>query len=326
MSLSPSALSEARKGADTRTQRLIMGLHGLSVLAVLLPLLMALWSFLLWKTVSPLADTLWQEIVKDQPQLGDLGGLTLLLWLVGALFALLVGTEVWFYQIIRAAVAALRDQLLTPSPAHAQAFVRAAKSLRPWITLTQWFPVVIAAFQVLMGIVGVMSASSFGQTSTDNFDLWVLLPQMIPTFAVSIIQPVLIWLILASLKRWLDAVVSTVGGKSQPILPAAQSMSGWLVLVLALTCLQLASTVFGSIFSLAGPLLLRSFAPELEIPAQYAALFSQIMVSMGFILIVKAISTGINAVCIASLRGLSEDVARLLDPAPALASSQTAEW
>lgn len=172
-------------------------------------------------------------------------------WAQPALLGLtLLGTAlaVWAVLVARQAVGAVRDQTLSPSAAHLAAQERSARTVRPWITLGQIAPILQALVPLLVvpltfGLIRpldpqTLGAMAFGPVEVGAIVLGVVV-QSLPTI-------ILTWLILAAIRRWLDAVVARAH-RPVPVRPAARGVEPWLLFTLILLILGLAGLLLGGL-------------------------------------------------------------------------------
>lgn len=155
---------------------------------------------------------------------------------------------VWAILVARQTVGAVRNQTLHPGPDHTGALERSVRTVRPWILLGQIAPILqllIPLLAVLMslGLIRQIDPQTFqgigfGPAEIGAIVLGVVV-QSLPTIIIT-------WLILAAIRRWLDAVVARAHAPV-PVRPAARGVDAWLLFTLALLILGLAALLLGGL-------------------------------------------------------------------------------
>ncbi|MDV6373772.1 hypothetical protein [Deinococcus arenicola] len=247
--ISPAELNAARQGVALRGGR-IMG--ALGVLAALSALAGVAGAWALWRAFQLLPGWLaalgeWSE--GDLPAVDFTGAVPA--WTLPALLTLtLLGTAlyVWAILVARQTVGAVRDQTLTPNATHAEAQERSVNTVRPWIVLGQIAPIVQALLPLLVvplafGIVQQLDPQDlqglgFGSLEVAGI-LLGLVVQSLPTIIIT-------WLILAAIRRWLDAVVARAHAPIS-VRPVARRVDPWLLFTLILLALGLSGLILGGL-------------------------------------------------------------------------------
>lgn len=316
-------LREARAGLERRASHLMTALGLLAVLSGL-GLLVAAW----------LANVGWQAfqrllaLPEMQTELNLPAGQTLtdLIpgWMLPVVVALsLAGTalQIWATLRARAAIGAVRDQTLNPSADHAEALITAARTVRPWITLGQWTPLIWTGFALLwlpltLALLGRLDPATSGNTESEPF---LTAFALLSTVIQSLPGIILTWLILAAIRRWLDAVVARAQGGTAPVTPVSRPVEGWLLFVLIVLILGTVSLLLGAVPLLALPALFSTLIaddPSLSglsglglTPDNLKALF----VWMAVLLVFSGLMYGLLTAMMAWSRGLAANVATVLD-------------
>lgn len=247
--VSPAELTAARQGVALRGGRIT---GALGVLAALWALGGLLGAWALWWAFQMLPALLaalgeWSE--GDLPAVNFSSAVPA--WTLPTLLALtLLGTAlyVWAILVARQTVGAVRDQTLNPSADHASALERSVRTVRPWIVLGQIAPVVQALVSLLFvplasGLIQQVAPQDlqgvgFGPLEVAGIVLGVAV-QSLPTIIIT-------WLILAAIRRWLDAVVARAHAPV-PVRPATRRVDPWLLFTLIFLGLGLAGLLLGGL-------------------------------------------------------------------------------
>ena len=166
--VTPHEAQQARAGVEVNGNRIQSGLLvllGLNIVGALLGVLGALWVSrslpeLLQSWGAPLTPAEQQELrdtMKDIP--GWFWAVTAGLTLLGT--ALNVCLNVWCLNVVRKAVAAVQRWTLEPGSENAGGLLRQARTVRPWITLGQWFPVITGVLTALF-YAALLAATGLG--------------------------------------------------------------------------------------------------------------------------------------------------------------------
>ncbi|GGO19818.1 hypothetical protein GCM10008949_04500 [Deinococcus humi] len=240
-------LTAARAGVTLRGGRIVGALGVLAALTALGGLLGAWVLWLSFRTLPRWLASLDQWSNGDLAQL-DFAGLVPNWTLPALLILTLLGTAlcVWAILVDRKTVGAVRDQTLSPSAAHLDALERSALTVRPWITLGQIAPIVqmllpLLALPLMLGLMRRGDPQTFpglGPLETATLVLGILV-QGLPTLVIT-------WLILGSVRRWLDAVVQRAR-RPLAVRPAARALDPWLLFTVVLLVLGLAGLLLGGL-------------------------------------------------------------------------------
>lgn len=243
--VTPHEAQQAHVGVEQNGNRIQRGLLVLMALNVLsaaltiagmtwlersLPDLLQTWGI----PMTPAEEQELREVINDIPRW---------LWLVTAFLSLLAtAINVWCLNVIRKAVAGIQRWTLEPTCNHADDLVQQARTVRPWITLGQWFPIIMGVlialfYGVLFTVTGVGMGTDTAETVIPVvFGILGSILGMLPS-------ALLTWLGLAAAKRWLDAVVTRTATPTFPVRPFARSLDGWLIFALVLIILGLLNIV-----------------------------------------------------------------------------------
>lgn len=239
--VTPHEAQQARAGVQQSGNRIQGGVTALLVLNVVSGVLSLLGMWWLERALpdlllnwglplTPAEQQEFREAMRDIPSW---------LWLVSGLLTLLATViNVWCLSVVRRAVAGIQRWTLEPGPDNAAALVRHARTVRPWITLGQWFPVITGVlitlfYIVLFTVAGLGTGTDIAETTLPVvFSVLGSLLGMLPGAVIA-------WLGLGAVKRWLDAVVTRTDNVTFPVRPFARSLDGWLVFALVLLVLGL---------------------------------------------------------------------------------------
>ncbi|OLV17308.1 hypothetical protein [Deinococcus marmoris] len=247
--ITAAELAAARAGVTVRGGR-IMGTLG--VLAALSALggLLGFWA--LWWSFGELPRWLASLNELSDGDLPQLNAAELVpAWALPSLLGLgLLATAlyVWAILVARQTVGAVWDQTLNPGPDHTGALERSVRTVRPWIVLGQIAPILqllipLLAVPLTFGLIRQLDPQTFqgvgfGPAEIGAIVLGVVV-QSLPTVIIT-------WLILAAIRRWLDAVVARAH-TPVPVRPAARGVDPWLLFTLVLLVLGLAGLLLGGL-------------------------------------------------------------------------------
>ncbi|WP_029476785.1 hypothetical protein [Deinococcus frigens] len=316
--ITDAELATARRGVALRGGRIMGGLGGLAALSALSGLA-GVWA--LWHSFNALPGWLatLSELSGGALPNVDVAGVVPV-WTLPVLLTLtLLGTAlyVWAMLVARQTVGAARDQTLNPSPDHAAALERSARTVRPWIVLGQIAAVLqvlvpLLVLPVTLGLVRQLDPQTFagmgfGAAETGVMLLGVVV-QSLPTIIIT-------WLILAAIRRWLDAVVTRARGPV-PVRPAACAVDPWLLFTLVLLILGLAALLLGGLSLLAASAFVGGTpldAPDLAaLGVTPAGLRATLRLGAAAMLL-GAIASLLLTLLMAWSRGFATDVATVLD-------------
>lgn len=226
-----------------------------------------------------------------------------------------VALQVWAIMLARAVITAVQGAALHPGPQSAAALSRRARTVRPWITLGQLWPVVSAALSMLLTLGSELLASSFGASQgTDLGPLEAVLAAL--GAAVSSLPTIIInWLILRAIRRLLDGVVTRTQGQPVATRPLARPVDTWLLFTLVLLVLGTLGTLLGALTFLFFPTLLSAVTQDTTTGMERATL--QLMrgaFTLGAVaMLVGALTYAALATLIAWSRGFALNVTTVLD-------------
>ncbi|THF69792.1 hypothetical protein E7T06_10460 [Deinococcus sp. Arct2-2] len=316
-------LQDARTGLERRASRLMTALGLLAVLSGLGVLALVLLVNLGWQAFQrfvALPDLQAQFNLPAGQTVADL----IPGWALPTLLALSVmGTaiQMWASLRARAAIGAVRDQTLNPSADHAEALIGAARTVRPWITLGQWTPIIWTVFSlawlpITFAVIGRIDPEVQGAVGIDAFSIAFALVSIVIQSLPGII---LTWLILAAVRRWLDAVLARAQGGTAPVTPVSRPVEGWLLFVLIVLIVSTVSLVISAVPMLVLPALFSTLAasePEFSdlasvglTPANLQMFFSV----LAGLLVFSGLVYGLLTAMMAWSRGLAANVATILD-------------
>ncbi|MFB9992990.1 hypothetical protein ACFFLM_13525 [Deinococcus oregonensis] len=320
---SPAQLQDARAGLERRAARLMTALGILAALAGVGVLVMGWLANVGWQAFQrflALPDLQAELNLPAGQSLSDL----IPGWVLPVIVALVVvGTaiQIWATLRARAAVGAVRDQTLNPGADHAEALIAAARTVRPWITLGQWTPVVWTGFILLwlpftFALVGRLDPADSGTSGSEPFLTFFAL---LSTAIQSLPNIMLTWLILAAVRRWLDAVVARAQGGTSPVTPTSRSVEGWLLFVLIFLSVGTVSLIIGAVPLLLLPALFSTLAAtdpslsDLSSLGLTSANLRTLFAWWAVLLVFSGVVYGLLTAMMAWSRGLAANVATLLD-------------
>lgn len=247
--ITAAELATARQGVARRGGRIVGALGFFAALSALSGLV-AVWA--LWWGFGALPGRLAALNGLGNGELSDADFAGVVpVWVLPALLGLSLLTTalyVWAIVVARRAVGAVRDQTLNPGPAHAGALERSARAVRPWILLGQIAPILQALIPLLVlpltfGLVRRLDPQTFGGL---GFGLAETGAIVLGVVVQSLPGVIITWLILAAIRRWLDAVVARAHAPV-PVRPAARGVEPWLLFTLILLILGLAALLLGGL-------------------------------------------------------------------------------
>ncbi len=153
---------------------------------------------------------------------------------------------VWAILVARQTVGAVRDQTLNPGPDHARALERSVRTVRPWIMLGQIAPLLqllipLLALPLTFGLIRQLDPQTFQGVGFGPAEIGAIVLGMV---VQSLPTVIITWLILAAIRRWLDAVAARANAPV-PVRPAARGVDPWLLFTLVLLILGLAGLLLG---------------------------------------------------------------------------------
>lgn len=321
----PTLLQEARTGLERRASRLMTALGVLAVLSGLGLLVLAWLMKAGWQALEQLLALPDMQAALNLPAGQSLAGL-IPGWVLPTVVVLsLAGTvlQVWATLRARTAIGAVRDQTLNPCAEHAETLIVAARTVRPWITLGQWTPLLWTGFVLVwlpftLALLGRLDSVG-SDLETAGSQLFLTAFALLSTVIQSLPGIILNWLILAAIRRWLDAVVARAQGATAPVTPASRPVEGWLLFVLILLIVGTVSLLFGAVPLLMLPALLSTLVakdPSLSglsdiglTPNNLRAFF----VGLAVLLVFSSMVYGLLTAMVAWSRGLAANVATVLD-------------
>ncbi len=113
-------------------------------------------------------------------------------------------------------------------------------TLLKWLTVGQWL-LVISGLLNLVVLLGSSMLSGILRLVDDNagrLGTALSLVMGIPSFVIDVVLLAMCWLFLAVIKKFLGVVMRRVSGEGVPVLPSAQTLSGWLMFALVLLVLS----------------------------------------------------------------------------------------
>ncbi|WP_135228910.1 hypothetical protein [Deinococcus fonticola] len=316
--VTPYEAQQARAGVAVNGQRLQSGLTSLillNILGAVLGLLAGVW---LERALPELPQRWGLPLTPSEQQefrdvLQQIPGW---FWLVTACLTLLGSAiNVWCLNVIRKAVAAVQRWTLEPTHDQADDLTRQAGTLRGWLTLGQWFPVITGVltllfYGVLFSVAGLGTGADTAETVLPIvFSVIASLIGMLPGALIA-------WLGLAAVKRWLDAVVTRTHTTTFPVRPFARSLDGWLIFALVLIILGLLNALAGTALLAFFPSFLgwvlendATTPPDVET----LRLIGNFMQKLAVFSLTGVLLYGLLALLVYWARNFANSVARLLD-------------
>ncbi|ADV66682.1 hypothetical protein [Deinococcus maricopensis] len=233
----------------------------------------------------------------DASERAVLGALTVPFLLLAVAYAALFILSLLVIGWAKGWHARIRDAALgAPADPHLQVL---RGTLGRWITFYQWLSVVTLAL-VLLAVLGggtLISAIAGASDLTNGVSsglvtFFVLIAILL--FAVPSV--ILNWLILASIRRYLNAATDRALGAPVAVMPAATTVGNWFVFLLVLVGLGLVSQLFGSLAGIAGSFLPSTSDSE-SVPLLVtlpSAVFSVLMYVLQFLLVLWSRTLALN--------------------------------
>ena len=259
--ISPLDLAASTRGVTTQSQRIVAALYffaGLSALLTLVGAGLSVWGLGalpdFFKRLSKLDSSGSAPFDLGAALPAWLGPSMVILTLLGGFLG------VWAILVAARSIRAVAQQTLEPSQGHAEALQSAARTVRPWLVLGQFAPLLSLVVGLLysFGLVAWMSRLDPSNSAELSFGL----PEMLGMSLMSVLQsaPSLIinFLILAAIGRWLAAVVTRSADPTFPVRPFARQVDPWLILTMILLILGAVSLLFSAIMLLFAPAMLGS--------------------------------------------------------------------
>lgn len=300
-----TVLDQARQGVDRRGRRIAGGLLGL-----------ALWSALGTLGVLGLGLSLGRTLIALAAE--GMPGLEVPVWawaLIAALTLLGLLIALWAILRARALILAVRAQTLAPGPESAGRLAREARAVRPWITLGQWTPVV--GLLLSLGAVAVTMHFTLESLNAEGVGVeslslgWGELTLMLLSTALQSLPGLVInGLILAAVRRWLDAVTAQAAGRPAPVLAAARAVDNWFLFTLILLGLDLLGLGLGLLSTAFLPALLGAL--DVSLSAQEAGWLRTAQGGLVALLLSSLGTFTLLTLLIAWSRGFAADVAQVL--------------
>lgn len=237
--------------------------------------------------------------------------------LLGLFSLLLAAINIWCLLIARRVIGAVQRWTLQPSAESGAAVVRSARTVRPWLTLGQWTPVILGlAYALFYGAVFAMmglGGEGRGSAGESALPLGFMLVSMVAYMTPG---AVLTWLILGAIKRWLDAVTIRTTDPSFPVRPFARSVDGWLLFTLVMLVLgalnAVASTVMLAFFPRFMRFMLES-DPTTKADAKIFESLAGLMQGLAGVTLIGAAVYVLLALLMGWSRAFANEVARVLD-------------
>lgn len=235
------------------------------------------------------------------------------LWpLMAVLYAVIPAVNIWALLVAQRAVRAVQGWTLEPSPERATEAVRSLRTLRPWVTLGQWAPIIFGVVMVLFSLVVVVAVGAGSE------DLPVQLLSQVFSLIPLAVMGVLMWLLLAALKRWMDAVTTRTAQPDFPVRPFARSLDGWLIFLLVMLGLGVLQSLVGVVMLAAFPSVMTFILNSdstLQSEAEFMRVFAGWMQGFAWVALLGTLSYVLLGLLVYWFRQFTGDVARVLDAA-----------
>lgn len=315
-------LQDARSGLERRASRLMTALGIFAALSALGVLGLVLLADLGWQALQQLLSLPDLQAELDLPTGQTIADLIPGWALPTVLALLLIGAaiQMWATLRARAAIGAVRDQTLNPSADHAQALIAVVRTVRPWITWGQWAPILWTVLTVALSIATVTFVQRMNpeMPSDPQFDYFSTAFALFSIVIQSLPGIVLTWLILAAIRRWLDAVLARAQGGMAPVTPASRSVESWLLFVLVVCLVGTVSLVISTLPLLMVPAIFASMAAdadfsELSSVGLTPARVQLLLAGMAGLFVFSGVLYGLLTAVMAWSRGLAANVATILD-------------
>ncbi|MFC3860362.1 hypothetical protein ACFOPQ_06235 [Deinococcus antarcticus] len=317
--VTPHEAQQARAGVEVNGNRIQAGVTALLVLSVVSSVLSLLGMWWLERSLPDLLLSWGLPLTPAEQQefretLREIPGW---FWLVTGLLTLLATViNVWCLNVVRRAVAGVQRWTLEPSPDNAAELVRQARTVRPWITLGQWFPVITGVLMTLLYIVLFTVAGLGTGTDTAETTLPVVF-SVLGSLLGMLPGAVIAWLGLGAVKRWLDAVVTRTGNVTFPVRPFARNLDGWLVFALVLLVLGLLYLLAVSALLVFFPAffnwMLENDSTTTPPDAETMRLIGSFVRNVAWLALAGVLLYGLVAFLVYWSRNFANSVARLLD-------------
>lgn len=319
----PAERQAAREGTQSRGGRIVGTLGFLAALTALST------AIGVWFSIK--GTELLQGFLKDVGQLPSTDAafrdLVLPNWFAPSLAVLnLLGGVLLAYALWISGrfIAAVRDYTLQPDSRSAEELETTAHTIRPWLTLGQWAPLlnIVLSLGLLAALFQMFGTESTGFSMNSPEALSIVLTtvaQSLPSFIIN-------WLILGAVKRWLDGVVTRTTQPNFALRPLARAVDPWFILTMILLILGAVGLLLGGLPMLALPSMLSDetltdpglvqsgITPEWLRMALYGMALFTIIIGLFYVLLTCLIAWS---------RGFAMNVATVLDPAPAAPQAAT---
>lgn len=312
--VTPSEAQTARNSVAQNGQRLQTALNVLmayNLLSVLLAIGLPLW---FQQALRDLLNSMGEVITpSDRQELQRLtpGWLWLLL---GLLYALIPVVNLWCLAVVKKAQQAVQTWVLEPTTDGGEEVSRRLLTVRPWITLGQWLPI-IGGVLIMLFDVGLFVAVGSGDSGMGEAAfgfLFSMLFYLLPLAAMA----VLTWLFLGAVKRWLHAVITRTTQPNFPVRPFARSLDGWLIFLLVVIILGVLNAAASTLMLLFFPALMSTIMatdPTLQADAEVFQLISKWMQGFALLSLLGVVVYVLLAFATHWTRLFTGDVARVLD-------------
>lgn len=240
-------------------------------------------------------------------------------WALPAIAALtLIGTliNVWATLQARRAIGAVRDYTLSSGPQSAEELASSARTVRPWIILGQYAPILMLVFS--LAITAAMLVWTF-RAAPQSEDLGFGPLEGVFILISSVVQYlpsiIITWLILAAIRRWLDGVVARSAGEHRLIRPLARTVDPWLLFTVVLLILGMAGILFSALMFLFFPALITA-AMQGETQAtdtQLLNMMRDLFMGLSVLMLLSGAVYLLLTLLMAWSRGFAMNVATVLD-------------
>lgn len=235
------------------------------------------------------------------------------LWpLMAVLSALMPAVNIWALLVAQRAVRAVQEWTLEPTPQREAAAVQSLRTLLPWVTLGQWAPLIFGVVMVLFSLLVIVAV---GIGSEDlPFQLLSQVFSLIPLAVMG----VLMWLLLAAVKRWMDAVTTRAVQTNFPVRPFARSLDSWLIFLLVIVVLGLLNSLVGVVMLAAFPTFMTFILnsdPTSQGEAEFMKVFAGWMQGFAWVALLGTFSYVLMGLLVYWFRQFTGNVARVLDAA-----------
>lgn len=325
--VTPAELQAAQIGTAQRGGRIVSGLLLLAALMALGTLL-GVWlnlkgvgwaqEMLTRVAALPDADPTWRDLTLPSWLAPSLAALT---FLGGALAA-------WACLVASRFIASVHDYTLAPDSGSAELMAQNAHTIRSWLTLGQFAPLLNIVFSLLImgGMLWFMNTSGLSKEADFPIGPAEIMTMLLSTVAQSLPSLIINWLILAAVKRWIEAVVTRSSNRLFPVRPFARKVDPWFILTMILLILGALSLLGGGLPMLALPALIPADAlsdPELKKLGITPAFIKLLALGFAALLVGSGLLYALLTCLIAWSRGFAMNVATVLDaslPTPNVAT------